>query len=112
MAIEEFGLNPREIPLAALGDDILGYVEFHIEQGPVLEAMKRPLGVVDAIAGQSRLEFIFVGPGQPCRYDADASALRCDRGRGGVDHGGGAGSEQDSRVGGHGGRNRGQTWRH
>lgn len=60
-AIEEFGLNPREIPLAALGADILGYVEFHIEQGPVLETMKRPLGVVDAIAGQSRLEFTFVG---------------------------------------------------
>src|ERR1700730_10429482 len=60
-AIEEFGLNPRDVPLAALGDDILGYVEFHIEQGPVLETMKRPLGVVDAIAGQSRFEFTFVG---------------------------------------------------
>ena len=49
-------MNPREIPLAALGDDILGYVEFHIEQGPVLEALKLPLGVVDAITGQSRLD--------------------------------------------------------
>jgi allantoate deiminase len=60
-AIEEFGLNPQEIPLAVLGNNILGYVEFHIEQGPVLEALERPLGVVDAIAGQSRLEFTFVG---------------------------------------------------
>jgi len=60
-AIEDFRLNPGEIPLAALGNDILGYVEFHIEQGPVLETLKRPLGVVDAIAGQSRLEFTFVG---------------------------------------------------
>ena len=60
-AIEEFGLNPREIPLAVLGSDILGYLEFHIEQGPVLETLKQPLGVVDAIAGQSRLEFTFVG---------------------------------------------------
>jgi allantoate deiminase len=60
-AIEEFGLNPREIPAAALGDDILGYVEFHIEQGPVLEQLGRPLGVVEAIAGQSRLEFKFTG---------------------------------------------------
>lgn len=80
-AIEEFGLNPREIPLAALGDGTLGYVEFHIEQGPVLEAMKRPLGVVDAIGGQSRLAFAFVGRANHAgttpmhlRYDAIAGA--------------------------------------
>jgi allantoate deiminase len=80
-AIEEFGLNPREITRAALGEDILGYLEFHIEQGPVLGAMKRPLGVVDAIAGQSRLEFAFVGRANHAgttpmhlRYDAIAGA--------------------------------------
>jgi allantoate deiminase len=80
-AIEEFGLNPREIPLAALGNDILGYLEFHIEQGPVLETLKRPLGVVEAIAGQSRLELIFVGRANHAgttpmhlRYDAVAGA--------------------------------------
>lgn len=60
-AIEDFGLNPRQIPTAAIGHDILGYVEFHIEQGPVLEALKRPLGVVETIAGQSRMEFTFQG---------------------------------------------------
>jgi allantoate deiminase len=60
-AIESFGLNPKEIPLAAMGDDILAYLEFHIEQGPVLETLKRPLGTVEAIAGQSRLEFTFHG---------------------------------------------------
>jgi len=61
-AIEVFGLNPREIPAAALkDDDTLGYVEFHIEQGPVLEQLGRPLGVVEGIAGQSRLEFKFIG---------------------------------------------------
>jgi len=80
-AIEDFGLKPQEIPLAALGDGILGYVEFHIEQGPVLEALKLPLGVVDAIAGQSRLEFTFVGRANHAgttpmhlRYDAIAGA--------------------------------------
>jgi allantoate deiminase len=80
-AIEKFGLNPREIPLASLGDDILGYLEFHIEQGPVLETMQRPLGVVDAIAGQSRLEFTLVGRANHAgttpmhlRYDAIAAA--------------------------------------
>lgn len=60
-AIEDFGLNPAEIPQAAIGDDVFGYVEFHIEQGPVLENVGRPLGVVEAIAGQSRVEFTFVG---------------------------------------------------
>jgi allantoate deiminase len=60
-AIADFGLNPAEIPQAAIGSDILGYVEFHIEQGPVLENADRPLGVVEAIVGQSRLEFTFTG---------------------------------------------------
>jgi allantoate deiminase len=60
-AIEDFGLNPAEITQAAIDDDILGFVEFHIEQGPVLENVGRPLGVVEAIAGQRRLQFTFVG---------------------------------------------------
>ncbi len=60
-AIEDFGLDCGEIPQAALENDILGYVEFHIEQGPVLDTLGRPLAVVEAIAGQSRLEFKFVG---------------------------------------------------
>jgi allantoate deiminase len=37
------------------------YLEFHIEQGPVLESLQLLLGVVDAIAGQSRLEVTFEG---------------------------------------------------
>ncbi|HWY75712.1 MAG TPA: hydantoinase/carbamoylase family amidase, partial [Verrucomicrobiae bacterium] len=60
-AIQDFGLNPNEISKAALRDDALGYVEFHIEQGPVLESLGRPLGVVEAIVGQNRLEFTFSG---------------------------------------------------
>ncbi len=60
-AIEDFGLNPDEICKAALRDDVLGYIEFHIEQGPVLEHLGRPLGVVEAIVGQNRLELIFSG---------------------------------------------------
>jgi allantoate deiminase len=60
-AIQDFGLNPNEISKAALRDDVLGYIEFHIEQGPVLESLGRPLGVVDAIVGQNRLEFTFSG---------------------------------------------------
>jgi len=60
-AIQDFGLNPNEICKAALSDDVLGYIEFHIEQGPVLENLGRPLGVVEAIVGQNRLEFTFSG---------------------------------------------------
>lgn len=60
-AIEEFGLSPEEISQAELAKDTLGYLEFHIEQGPVLENLNLPLGIVDAIAGQSRLEFTFLG---------------------------------------------------
>ena len=60
-AILEFGLNPDEISEASLTDDVCGYLEFHIEQGPVLEKLGLPLAVVEAIAGQSRLEFTFVG---------------------------------------------------
>ena len=35
-------------------EDMLGYVEVHIEQGPVLEAAGAPLGIVTGIAGASR----------------------------------------------------------
>jgi allantoate deiminase len=42
-------------------DELLGYCELHIEQGPVLEARGAPLGVVTAIAGQSHAEVVFDG---------------------------------------------------
>jgi allantoate deiminase len=35
-------------------DDLLGYCEVHIEQGPVLETLGIPVGVVTAISGQHR----------------------------------------------------------
>lgn len=41
--------------------DVLGYVEVHIEQGPVLERLGEPVGVVTAIAGQSHAELTFAG---------------------------------------------------
>lgn len=60
-AIEDFGLKPAEIPKARLKGDVLGYLEFHIEQGPVLEELGLPLGAVEAVAGQSKLELVFTG---------------------------------------------------
>ena len=60
-AIEAFGMNPNEIPDARLQGGELGYVEFHIEQGPVLEELRLPLGVVEGLAGQSKMGFTFFG---------------------------------------------------
>ena len=80
-AIRNFGLNPLEIPSAALNDDALAYLEFHIEQGPVLESIGRPLGAVDAIAAQTRMTFDFLGRANHAgttpmhlRHDAIAAA--------------------------------------
>jgi allantoate deiminase len=41
--------------------EFLGYVEVHIEQGPVLEEHDLPVGIVSAIAGQSRIQVVFQG---------------------------------------------------
>ena len=41
--------------------NLLGYFEVHIEQGPVLEAKKLAVGVVSAIAGQSRFKLTWTG---------------------------------------------------
>ena len=80
-AITDFGLNPADVGQAGLPDDAVGYLEFHIEQGPVLDNLGLPLAVVDAIAGQSRLEVIFVGRANHAgttpmdlRFDAVAGA--------------------------------------
>jgi allantoate deiminase len=42
-------------------EDLLGYCEVHIEQGPVLEERDLQVGVVTAINGQSRVKVGFVG---------------------------------------------------
>jgi allantoate deiminase len=61
-ALAAFGLDAGGIPaLARRRDDVLGYVELHIEQGPVLESDGLPLGIVTAIAGCSRLLFDISG---------------------------------------------------
>ncbi len=60
-AIRNFGLDPETIAEAALKTEPLGFLEFHIEQGPVLEAEGERVGVVEAIAGQSRASVRFKG---------------------------------------------------
>lgn len=48
-------------PAAHRSRDLLGYFEVHIEQGPVLEKQDLAVGIVSAIAGQTRGRFTFVG---------------------------------------------------
>lgn len=82
--IEAFGLRPERIPQAAyVPSDVIGFVEPHIEQGPMLADVDRPVGIVDSIAGQSRLLVRLTGnPGHagtspmPLRKDALVAAAR------------------------------------
>lgn len=61
-ALINYGLDPDLIPQAAYPKDkVNGYLEVHIEQGPVLESRKLPIGIVEAIVGQSRRWLTFTG---------------------------------------------------
>lgn len=61
-AIRRFGGQPTRLKLARLDrSQLLGYLEAHIEQGPILEQENLAVGVVPAIAGQARLRFRFNG---------------------------------------------------
>jgi allantoate deiminase len=63
-SLRDFGLDPEAIPAAAAKPgEIVAYLEPHIEQGPQLETAGQPLGVVGAIAGQTRLSVQWHGPG-------------------------------------------------
>jgi allantoate deiminase len=54
-ALKAFGCDPSRIAEEALSPDrALGYVEVHIEQGPVLEQEGLPVGIVTAIDGVTR----------------------------------------------------------
>jgi allantoate deiminase len=80
-AAVRFGLDPARIAAAARRpEELLGYLEVHIEQGPLLEEADRSLGVVTSIAGARRLLVTFTGESRHCatpwerRRDALAAA--------------------------------------
>ncbi len=81
-ALAEFGGDPDHILTEAYDRaDLLGYVEVHIEQGPVLEKANEPLGVVSAIASQGRYRLHIRGEAghagtvpMDARHDALAAA--------------------------------------
>ncbi|GAC1468311.1 MAG: allantoate amidohydrolase [Ktedonobacteraceae bacterium] len=63
-AIRQSGGNPELEVLRRprwRREELLGYCEVHIEQGPVLEARGLPVGIVSAISGQNRYALTFVG---------------------------------------------------
>ena len=59
-AIRAAGGDPEGV-VAAAPPELAGYVEVHIEQGPVLEREGIPVGLVSAIAGQTRASLRLVG---------------------------------------------------
>ena len=73
----------QRLPAAVLSEDAFAYLEFHIEQGPILESEDASLGVVEALVGQTRMQFIFDGQANHAgttpmhlRHDAMAAAAR------------------------------------
>jgi allantoate deiminase len=63
-AIRSFGGDPDPQSLHNArwrSDELLGYYEVHVEQGPVLETNNLPVGVVTAISGQNRFNVTFTG---------------------------------------------------
>lgn len=84
-AMVSFGLDPDEIASAARrANEILAYLELHIEQGPVLEQHGLAVGLVTAIAGATRLAVTVQGQAghagtvpMALRADALAAASEC-----------------------------------
>ena len=82
-AICAFGLDPADIHGALLDPGAIGFVEIHIEQGPVLEAEGLGLAVVSGIVGQTRLSLEFTGRANhagttPMRLRHDALAAAAE----------------------------------
>jgi allantoate deiminase len=60
-AIRNFKLDPSRMADARADANPLGYLEFHIEQGPLLESADCPVAVVDRISGRTATDVTFVG---------------------------------------------------
>lgn len=61
-AFQDFGLDPVRLPGAfRRPETLVGYLEAHIEQGPILDDADRQLAVVTSIAGARRFELTVTG---------------------------------------------------
>jgi allantoate deiminase len=83
-AMSGVGLDPAEVASARWNPgDWAAFVELHIEQGGVLEAQRRRVGVVDTVSGSSRLRLDLTGTashsgGTPMHLRADAVAAAAE----------------------------------
>lgn len=83
-ALSGSGLDPLAVACAVRQPgDVIGYIEPHIEQGPVLERLGLPVGIVTGIAGQVRLLSRFEGVAghagtTPMHYRQDALAAAAE----------------------------------
>lgn len=59
-AIRAVGGDPDRLPSLTM-PEIKGFLELHIEQGPVLERERIDIGIVGAISGITRIELTFQG---------------------------------------------------
>jgi N-carbamoyl-L-amino-acid hydrolase len=59
-AIVRMGGDPQHLP-DAKRSDVVAFLELHIEQGPVLETEHIDVGIVETIAGITRLELTITG---------------------------------------------------
>jgi allantoate deiminase len=82
-AIGDFGLDPSRLFNATFHTTPLGFLEFHIEQGPVLDNARESVAIVEAIAGQTRALVKFIGSANhagttpmPLRRDSLAAAAQ------------------------------------
>ena len=61
-AFQDFGLDPARLPGAfRRPDELVGYLEAHIEQGPFIEDADRSLAIVTSIAGARRFALTMTG---------------------------------------------------
>jgi N-carbamoyl-L-amino-acid hydrolase len=60
--LHSLGISPRNLRLLQRDPKTLkAYLELHIEQGPVLEAKRKRIGLVTSIAAPSRFRIVFKG---------------------------------------------------
>ena len=76
-AMKNYGLDPAAIGRAARKPkDVLGFLEIHIEQGPVLLQEGRAVGTVTSIAGVYRFQAVVTG--QAGHAGTTPMNMRCD----------------------------------
>ena len=61
-ALARLGLTEKDVNRSRRRpDDLLGYLELHVEQGPLLEMSSKKIGIVKAIAAPTRMRICFLG---------------------------------------------------